>query len=73
MIRSIPIPPTLDAYSVDRAAGATADGLTEVVVLVLRADGRENAYTISKADALMIGQLLINAAQDAQSVMHKKI
>ncbi len=58
----------LQRYRVDRASGATADGSTQLVVLVLKAsDAPELAVAISKVDAMTIAHQLIAAAQDAQA------
>jgi len=62
----------LQRYRVDRAAGATADGPTQLIVLVLKGtrDGHacpEMAYAISKADAMVIASQLQLAAADALS------
>jgi hypothetical protein len=58
----------LERYRVDRAAGQTADGSTQLVVLVVKASGeRELAVALSKVDAMVIAHQLIAAAGDAQS------
>lgn len=57
----------LERYRVDRSSGQTADGSTELVILVLKASGeRELACAISKVDAMVIAHRLIAAATDAQ-------
>jgi hypothetical protein len=57
----------LQRYRVDRATGGTADGSTQLVVLVLKAtDAHELAVAISKADAMVIAHQLTLAARDAQ-------
>lgn len=62
----------LRRYRVDRGQGGTADGSTELVILVLQADAApEIAYAISKSDAMMIAQLMALAAGEAQSDMAK--
>jgi hypothetical protein len=59
----------LQRYRVDRAAGKTADGSTQLVLLVLKAhDTQETAYALSKVDAMMVAGQLQLAAQDAQDV-----
>lgn len=58
----------LKRYRVDRASGGTADGSTQLVVLVLKAkDAPELAVAISKVDAMAIAHQLMLAAQEAQS------
>jgi hypothetical protein len=58
----------LERYRVDRASGQTADGSTQLVVLVVKASGeRELAVALSKVDAMVIAHQLIAAAGDAQS------
>lgn len=60
----------LQRYRVDRGSGLTADGTTQMVVLVLKCDGeRELAALISKADAVMIATLMLQAAGEAQEAM----
>lgn len=60
----------LKRYRIDRGQGRTADGSTELVILVLQADGApELAYAISKADAMAIAHLMMLAAREAQSDM----
>ena len=60
----------LRRYRVDRGTGGTADGSTELVILVLQAaDAPELAYAISKSDAMMIAQLMMLAAREAQADM----
>ena len=62
----------LRRYRVDRGKGGTADGSTELVILVLQAaDAPELAYAISKSDAMMIAQLIALAAGEAQADMEK--
>jgi hypothetical protein len=57
----------LQRYRIDRASGATADGSTQLVVLVLKAsDAPELAVAISKVDAMSIAHQLMLAAADAQ-------
>lgn len=59
----------LQRYRVDRAPGRTADGDTQLVVLVLKAhDNHEHAYAISKADAMIIAAQLQLGATDAQLI-----
>jgi hypothetical protein len=61
----------LQRYRVDRAAGGTADGSTQLVILVLKAhDMHECAFALSKADAIMLSAQMQLAAQDAQAVQH---
>lgn len=63
----------LERYRVDRAAGLTADGSTELVVLVVKASGEhELAVAMSKSDAVLIGMQLQLAASEAQSDMTRK-
>lgn len=58
----------LERYRVDRAAGKTMDGSTQLVVLVLKASGeRELAVALSKVDAMIIAHQMMDAAADAQS------
>lgn len=57
----------LDRYRVDREAGMTANGPEQLVILVLKADGIETAYAISKVDAMIISTQLSAAAHDAQA------
>lgn len=58
----------LDRYRVDRAWGATAAGPERLIILVLKPnDGPETAYAISKADAMLIGLALQNAATEVQA------
>jgi hypothetical protein len=62
----------LERYRIDRHAGLTADGSTQLVVLVLKASGeRELAVAMSKADAMVIGLRLQDAASEAQSAMNR--
>lgn len=62
----------LKRYRVDRGQGMTADGSTELVIVVLQAaDAPELAYAISKADAMAIAHLMMMAAREAQSDMAK--
>ena len=59
----------LQRYRIDRAAGRTADGSTQLVILVLKAhEQHEIAYALSKADAMLIAAQLQLSAQDAQDV-----
>jgi hypothetical protein len=58
----------LQRYRIDRADGRTADGSTQLVVLVLKAaDAPELAVAISKVDAMAISHQLAAAALDAQT------
>ena len=60
----------LQRYRIDRAPGATADGPTQLVVLILKAAGEpDRAFAISKADAMIIASQLQLAAADAQDHM----
>lgn len=60
----------LRRYRVDRGKGGTADGSTELVILVLQAsDAPELAYAVSKADAMIIAQQIMLAAREAQADM----
>ena len=57
----------LQRYRVDRGEGGTADGSTQLVILVLKAsEAPELAVAISKADAMVIAHQMMLAAQDAQ-------
>lgn len=57
----------LERYRVDRSSGMTADGSTQLVVLVVKASGeRELAVAISKVDAMIVAHQLMAAASDAQ-------
>jgi len=56
----------LERYAVDRAEGATAGGTTQLVVLILHADGREFAVAMSRVDAVLVAKQLELAAADAQ-------
>lgn len=57
----------LERYRVDRHAGMTADGSTQLVVLVLKASGeRELAVALSKVDAMIVAHQMMDAAADAQ-------
>ena len=57
----------LQRYRIDRGSGGTADGSTQLVILVLKAaDAPEMAYAISKADAMIIASQMQLAARDAQ-------
>jgi len=57
----------LERYRVDRAAGKTLDGSTQLVVLVLKASGeRELAVALSKVDAMIVAHQMMDAAADAQ-------
>ncbi len=61
----------LQRYRVDRAAGRTADGSTQLVILVLKAhETPEIAFALSKADAMMVAAQLQLSAADAQDVMN---
>jgi hypothetical protein len=45
----------------------TADGSTQLVVLVLKASGeRELAVALSKVDAMIVAHQMMDAATDAQ-------
>lgn len=58
----------LERYRVDRHSGMTADGSTELVVLVLKASGeRELACALSKVDAMVVAHQLMAAAAEAQA------
>lgn len=60
----------LQRYRVDRASGATADGSTQLIILVLKAqEASELAVAISKADAMAIAIQLQLAATEASSAM----
>lgn len=60
----------LQRYRIDRAAGLTADGSTQLVVLVLKASGeRELAVAMSKADAMAIALQMQLAATEARDDM----
>lgn len=60
----------LERYRVDRASGLTADGSTQLVVLVVKASGeRELAVAMSKADAMIVATQLAQAAGEAQEHM----
>jgi hypothetical protein len=62
----------LERYRIDRGSGMTADGSTQLVVLVLKASGeRELACAMSKADAMAIALQLQLAASEAQSDMNR--
>lgn len=57
----------LERYRVDRHVGMTADGSTQLVVLVIKASGeRELAVALSKVDAMIMAHQLTAAARDAQ-------
>lgn len=57
----------LQRWRVDRAAGGTANGPEQLIVLVLKPnDGREVAFAMSKVDAMAIAIQMQLAAQDAQ-------
>jgi hypothetical protein len=57
----------LERYRVDRSSGMTADGITQLVVLVLKASGeRELAVALSKVDAMIVAHQMMDAATDAQ-------
>lgn len=60
----------LERYRVDRHVGMTADGGTQLVVLVLKASGErgELAVALSKVDAMVMAHQLTAAARDAQDV-----
>lgn len=66
------IPKSLQRWLVDRGVGMTSSGQTEVVVLVLRADGEERSYVMSKVDAVTLGSQLTGAAVDAKIVADEK-
>ena len=58
----------LERYRVDRAAGKTLDGSTQLVVLVIKASGeRELAVALSRVDAMIVAHQMMAAAADAQS------
>lgn len=60
----------LERYRVDREAGVTLDGSTQLVILVLKAQGTGDvAFAISKADAMMIASMLAQAASEASEHM----
>lgn len=60
----------LQRFRVDRGSGMTVDGSTQLVILVLKADGeRELAVAISKADAVIIATQMLQAAGEAQQAM----
>lgn len=57
----------LERYRVDRGSGGTADGSTQLVILVLKAkEAPELAVAISKTDAMVIAHQMQLAAADAQ-------
>jgi hypothetical protein len=57
----------LERYRVDRATGGTADGSTQLVILVLKAkNAPELAAAISRADAMVIAHQLMSAASEGQ-------
>lgn len=59
----------LRRFRIDRCHGMTADGSTQLVVLVLNCkDSPEIAAAMSKADAMVIAHQLMAAANDAQAV-----
>jgi len=62
----MPVPiQLLSRYRVDRADGVAASGIEKLVVLVLKPnEGLEQAFAISKADAMLIGLALQGAATD---------
>lgn len=61
----------LQRYRVDRAAGRTTDGSTQLVVLVMKAhDTQEIAFALSKVDAMMVAAQLQLSAQDASDVQN---
>jgi hypothetical protein len=63
----------MERYRIDRGSGTTADGSTELVILVLKASGeRELACAMSKADAMIVATQLQQAAGEAQATMHAK-
>lgn len=64
----------LQRYRVDRAPGATKHGgREELVILVLKPlDGPDQAFAISKIDAMIIAHQLTDAAKDAQAETHKR-
>jgi hypothetical protein len=59
----------LQRFRVDRAPGSrTAAGIEELIVLVLKPnEGPEQAYAISKVDAMIIAHQMIAAAEDAKA------
>jgi hypothetical protein len=60
-------PKSLRRYKVDRADGATSEGLVQVVVLVLTTDdGRELAVCMSKVDAMMMSEQLRSLALEVK-------
>lgn len=60
----------LERYRVDREAGVTLDGSTQLVVLVLKGRGISDvAFAISKADAMVIASMLAQAATEASDHM----
>lgn len=62
----------LERYRVDRASGGTADGSTQLVVLVIKAsDCSELAVAISKVDAQVLALQLSAAATEAQQDMNR--
>lgn len=64
----MPIPPLLlQGWLVDRASGMTAGGQVQLVVLSLRADGREFTVALSKVDAFLLSQKLAAASTEAQA------
>lgn len=75
VLASLPMAITLDVnllerYRIDRGSGMTADGSTQLVVLVLKAsNNRELAVAMSKADAMAIALQLQLAASEAQTDM----
>lgn len=60
----------LERYRVDRGSGLTADGSTQLVILVLKAkNAPELAVAISKVDAMVLAHQLTAAAREASSDM----
>lgn len=58
---------TLQRYRIDREAGQTLNGPEQLVILVLKGNGsNEAAFAISKVDAMKIAIQLQLAATDAQ-------
>lgn len=60
-------PKSLKRYLVDRAQGASKDGLVHVVVLVLTTiDDRETSVVMSRADAMILASQLQACAVEVQ-------
>jgi len=55
-------PLTLLQYMCDRAEGVTSEGVVRVVVLTLRAEGREMCVCMSRSDAYALSHQLQGAA-----------